>query len=188
MSQSSDLAQKLAKIVADYLKKYPEEKAELSTLIKQLEDGDSIFKRKNYTGHLTGSAIIFNPSKDKVLIIHHPSFDRWLQPGGHFDPGEDGPWQTAKREAIEETGAKIKAQLGDPYAPIDISSHLIPTVPPLNEPEHFHHDFRYVFLAESEELVFDDIVIKEAKWMYFDEVQEESVKTALDKARELMKS
>ena len=52
--------------------------------------------------HVTGSAIVLGPDAH-VLLHRHKRLDRWLQPGGHLDPGE-APWQAAVRETREETG------------------------------------------------------------------------------------
>lgn len=51
--------------------------------------------------HVTASAIVIGPRG--VLLHRHKRLGRWLQPGGHVDPGED-PQHTALRETYEETG------------------------------------------------------------------------------------
>lgn len=178
----------IADIVARYLALFPEDKARLPLLLKQLEAGEDITSRVNYTGHVTGSAIIFSPDFTKMLLIYHPTFDRWQQPGGHWDAGEAGPWLTAEREAIEETGVHIKRALTlkDERVPIQIDSHLVPTKPPKNEPEHYHHDFRYVFVAENEELTLSDIVIKQAEWLKLADIEDSRLTKAAARAQKLL--
>jgi 8-oxo-dGTP pyrophosphatase MutT (NUDIX family) len=51
-----------------------------------------------------GSALVVNPSSRHVLLRWHERIGRWMQVGGHGDPGEHDPWQVALREAREETG------------------------------------------------------------------------------------
>src|SRR5437016_5383970 len=60
--------------------------------------------RKQYApGHITVSAVVFNPDASSVLIIWHHRLQRWLQPGGHVEDNED-PFGAAVRETEEETG------------------------------------------------------------------------------------
>jgi len=54
--------------------------------------------------HVTGSALVFHPPSDRVLLRWHERQQRWLQVGGHADPGETDPFAVALREAREETG------------------------------------------------------------------------------------
>ena len=44
----------------------------------------------------------------KVLLIKHKKLGKWLNPGGHIEPGEL-PHQAAEREFFEETGVRVKA-------------------------------------------------------------------------------
>jgi 8-oxo-dGTP pyrophosphatase MutT (NUDIX family) len=57
-------------------------------------------------GHVTGSAWIVSPDRQKVVLLHHFKLDRWLQPGGHAD-GDPDILGVALREAEEETGLRI---------------------------------------------------------------------------------
>lgn len=43
---------------------------------------------------------------NKVLLVHHNRFNKWVPPGGYAEPGETFA-QTAKREATEETGLAV---------------------------------------------------------------------------------
>lgn len=44
--------------------------------------------------------IVFN---NKVLLVHHPKYDKWLPMGGHVELDED-PEEALFREIEEETG------------------------------------------------------------------------------------
>lgn len=55
--------------------------------------------------HFTATVYILDG--DRVLLIHHRKFNKWLPPGGHIDPNEI-PSDAAKREALEETGLEIE--------------------------------------------------------------------------------
>jgi 8-oxo-dGTP pyrophosphatase MutT (NUDIX family) len=178
---------KLGELVEGYLAKHPDERSGLGVLLGQVAAGENLISRTNYTGHVTTSGLILSPDHKKVLLIYHPTFERWMQPGGHLEPEDAGPWAGAERESLEETGFKIGRRLWKAdHLPFLIESHLVPTKPPKNEPEHYHHSFWYGFVAESEELKLEDIVIKQASWLSFDKVQDPKVREALQRIRALV--
>ena len=55
-------------------------------------------------GHITASALVMDASGDQVLLTLHPKVGRWLQLGGHLEPGDDSIRAGAVREVIEESG------------------------------------------------------------------------------------
>lgn len=55
-------------------------------------------------GHLTASAIIVDPVRERVLLTLHPTVGRWLQTGGHCEPADVSLRDAASREAREESG------------------------------------------------------------------------------------
>lgn len=62
---------------------------------------------------LTTSLILLHPFEARLLCIYHPTFGRWMFPGGRLEPGET-PHKTVLREIAEEVG--LDAQLCDPSA------------------------------------------------------------------------
>jgi 8-oxo-dGTP pyrophosphatase MutT (NUDIX family) len=136
-------------------------------LRRQLESGDEIHSRHTFPGHVTTSAFILDRAGQRVLLIHHRSLNRWLQPGGHYEPPDDLP-ASALREAMEETG--LPNLVIDPWhwqsgLPVDIDSHHIPARPARNEPEHWHHDIRYVVRAEEGAVLCPDLSeVHGAEW------------------------
>jgi len=136
--------------LAGYLARYPDEAARLAALAAQLaEDGGDVFGRANMHGHITTSAIVLDASLSRVLLIHHKTLDRWLQPGGHYEaPGS--LWDSALREVAEETGVQgLRAHPALQGLPLDIDSHAIPANPRKQEGAHWHHDYAYLALADS---------------------------------------
>lgn len=130
-----------------------------AVLRHQIADGDDIHSRRTFPGHVTASAFVLDPTGRRILLIHHRSLGRWLQPGGHYEPPEALP-DSALREAVEETG--LGGLAVDPWhgasgIPIDIDSHRIPARPERDEPEHWHHDFRYVVRAPEEDVPRPDL-------------------------------
>jgi 8-oxo-dGTP pyrophosphatase MutT (NUDIX family) len=105
------------------------------------------FDRRILLGHLTGSAIVISADGARTLLLHHRKLDRWLQPGGHADPGEAAGEEVALREALEETGlAGLVLHAGAPR-PLDVDVHDIPARG--TEPAHQHLDLRYLVVAPA---------------------------------------
>jgi 8-oxo-dGTP pyrophosphatase MutT (NUDIX family) len=120
-------------------------------LRRQIDEGDSIHSRRTFPGHVTTSALVLDGEGRRTLLIHHRSLGRWLQPGGHYEPPGDLAG-SALREAMEETGLRSLAVDLWHHAsglPIDIDSHRIPARPERDEPEHWHHDIRFIVRAQK---------------------------------------
>ncbi|KLK91551.1 hypothetical protein AA309_19330 [Microvirga vignae] len=135
-------------------------------LRRQIENGDDIHSRSTFPGHITASAFILDEAGRRILLIHHRSLARWLQPGGHYEAPESLE-VSALREAFEETG--VQNLVIDPWhqasrLPIDIDSHLIPARPQKGEPEHWHHDIRYIVRAQEGGVSPDLAEVHGAEW------------------------
>ncbi len=98
-------------------------------------------RRTLLVGHLTASAIVLDPRRQRVLLTLHGKLGRWLQLGGHCDGDANLPG-VALREATEESGI---GDLAIDPVPIDLDIHPIPARP--GEPEHLHLDTRFLVLA-----------------------------------------
>lgn len=152
-----------------YLMRFPGERRRMAALKTQLSSGNKrdIFSRKNMTGHITTSAFVIDADAGKVLLIHHKLYDRWLQPGGHYE-GRETLWLSALREVGEETGADRAAlhnwtMLQD--CPFDIDTHAIAAQPQKCEGEHFHHDYVYLVSADSTRPLVPQVEeVFDAKW------------------------
>jgi 8-oxo-dGTP pyrophosphatase MutT (NUDIX family) len=146
------------------------------------------FDRRVAEGHLTGSAVTVSADGRSVLLLHHRKLDRWLQPGGHGDPGETTGEEVALREAREETG--IRGLFLHPTAPrpLDVDVHDIPARG--DEPAHEHLDLRYLVVAPKNAVVAPDLAeLREIRWVSWDEVDslepDPGLRRALRKARAL---
>ena len=83
---------------------YNEQEARDKVLILRfLEENPDAFLRSNATAHMTASAWVVNPARDKVLMVYHKIYDSWSWTGGHAD-GETDLLAVALREVREETG------------------------------------------------------------------------------------
>jgi 8-oxo-dGTP pyrophosphatase MutT (NUDIX family) len=124
----------------------------------------SPFDRSIAEGHLTGSAITVSADGRRVLLLHHRKLDRWLQPGGHGDPGETTGEEVALREAFEETGIRGLALHPTAARPLDVDVHEIPARG--DEREHEHLDLRYLVVAPRDaELAPDLAELHAIRWL-----------------------
>ena len=144
------------------------------------------FDRANPAAHLTGSAFVVSADGERVLLLHHSRLRRWLQPGGHAEPGETSGEDVALREALEETG--IPDLRLDPAAPrpFDVDVHLIPARE--GEPEHKHLDLRYLVRAPGNAHIRpQDGESARVSWFGWDDLEglglDPGLRRALSKAR-----
>lgn len=80
-----------------------QEVTDLSLLRRCLKTEQNLFTRENPLIHMTASAWVVNPSRDRVLMCYHKIYNSWSWLGGHAD-GERDLLQTAVREVQEESG------------------------------------------------------------------------------------
>ena len=135
---------------SNYRELYPDEVFPL--LSEQLESREEdITSRKNFRGHIVADGRVVAPKSKKILLIHHKTLKRWLNPGGHIDEWETHPADSARREVLEETGVRVDFVLDENRDPLllHIDSHIIPENPKKWEPEHWHHAMTFLFLADS---------------------------------------
>ncbi len=158
-------------ILEAYLNQFPNE--DHQQLHNFLKDNEQLFNRRNFNGHITASAFIADAAAKKVLLLKHKLYDRYLQPGGHVEKEDISILHAALREANEETGIFAKELIYIPLnaalnIPLDIDSHFIPANNNKNEPEHVHHDFRYLFVYKgNKDIIIPQSEAKDAKWVSF---------------------
>ncbi|WP_311260373.1 NUDIX domain-containing protein [Microbacterium sp. WCS2018Hpa-9] len=59
--------------------------------------------------HATASAMVFDPSLTRTLLVFHAKGRFWVQPGGHLEPDDTSIAEAALRELQEETGVDVPA-------------------------------------------------------------------------------
>jgi len=117
-------------------------------------------------GHLTGSAWIVSPQRDRTLLVHHRKLDRWLQPGGHAD-GDPDLSAVALREAREETGLDFPRLMSPEL--FDFDRHWIPARGA--EPGHWHYDFRFLIEADPKAGLLLSDESNELRWFPLKEIE-----------------
>jgi 8-oxo-dGTP pyrophosphatase MutT (NUDIX family) len=178
-------------VLTAYLKEFEAE--DHNDLIEFLNNNESVFDRRNFNGHITASAFIADSEKKEILLLKHKLYDRYLQAGGHVEKGDRSILKAALREASEETGIAKEKLINLKHAlfneiPLDIDSHFIPANKKKDEPEHVHHDFRYLFFYNGDKnITIPHGEAKDAKWVPLGDLAEmEIFSTATKKIKKLL--
>lgn len=78
---------------------------EASPDVAKLIYGERIGKLAKLTAAC--GAVIFDPTRQRVLLIRRSDNGRWCLPGGVMDPGESAT-EACAREVLEETGLAVR--------------------------------------------------------------------------------
>lgn len=137
--------------------------------------------------HLTASALVVHPASARVLLRYHPRQGRWLEVGGHGDPGESDPLAIALREAAEETGLPDLA----PWPDAALRHVVICAVPAgKGEPAHQHADLRFLMATGQPEGIRPESPGAPLRWLPFDGARElvgdNNLQVTLDRAERLV--
>ncbi|MFI7244177.1 NUDIX hydrolase [Streptomyces qinglanensis] len=119
-------------------------------------------------GHITASAMVVDPRKDRVLLTLHRKLGRWLQMGGHCEPEDATLAGAALREATEESGIPGLSLLSG--GPLRLDKHRTPCA--------WHLDVQYAALAPEGAVEAISEESLDLRWFGFDEVagvEDESV-------------
>jgi 8-oxo-dGTP pyrophosphatase MutT (NUDIX family) len=147
------LLQSIEHTIQEYLSRFDSDAAILTDLTMLIQDGVNITSRKEFRGHVTCGAILFEPD-GSILMVHHRALGKWFLPGGHIEGTDECLRDAAIRELIEETDIKqsdlVPFNSWVDREPFDVDRHIIPANVNRNEPAHIHWDFRYIFQANSQ--------------------------------------
>ncbi|MFE2287567.1 NUDIX hydrolase [Streptomyces sp. NPDC059443] len=114
-------------------------------------------------GHITGSALVIDPARGRVLLTLHKKLGMWLQMGGHCEPGDTTLAAAAMREAVEESGiAEGLTLLAG--GPVRLDRHPIPA------PCNWHLDVQYAALAPAEAVEAISEESLDLRWFPYAEV------------------
>ncbi|PKL24971.1 MAG: NUDIX hydrolase [Spirochaetae bacterium HGW-Spirochaetae-3] len=141
-AENSEPKETLLSSLYEYGSSHPDEPSTCARFIEFVRSHDDPLQRSCLPGHVTGSAFVVDPAMGRTLLVHHRKLDKWLQPGGHCEPGETAV-QAAVRETLEETGVSGAPRIDGIF---DIDMHPIPARG--DEPAHLHYDVRYLLVAE----------------------------------------
>lgn len=129
----------------------------------------------------------------EILLIDHKKLGVWLPPGGHVDDGET-PDETARREALEETGWETELleetclyedrfDSRDIPQPFNINLHRV-------RDSHWHCDFQYIARPVEKREATHNHEHDGQKWFSLEYLEEidvpENVKSSVKKALEIV--
>jgi 8-oxo-dGTP pyrophosphatase MutT (NUDIX family) len=103
--------------------------------------GGELLSRRQAPAHLTASAAVLSPDAARTCLVLHRKLQLWVQPGGHFEPGDRSATEAAAREVQEETGLHGWVL----PTPALLSRHPAPCAPGVVD---WHLDLQHVLVAE----------------------------------------
>ena len=138
-------------------------------LLDHLDAHPDAMWKQGPPAHLTASALVLNPSLDKVLLTLHAKAGLWLQFGGHFEPEDASVLAAATREAREESGI-AGLELAPELVHVDRHSLVASGFGRCRE----HLDLRYAGVATDESgfAVSDESL--DVRWWPVDDLPAES--------------
>ncbi len=175
---SDELRDRLRSTLSSHVPIDEREALSLTIVEAELDRLTLPFDRGSDATHVTASAIVVG---DRGVVLHrHRSLQRWLQPGGHVEPGES-PAQAALRETIEETGlAAAHPATGPTFVHVDVHEAAR---------GHVHLDMRYLLTAPDDDPSPGPDESQDVAWFSWDaagDVADESLAGALRSARSLI--
>ena len=174
-SGPDDRVERARALVAEHRPADGREQAARLAVLVALDQLESPFDRGADPTHVTASAIVVGPRG--VLLHRHRRLDRWMQPGGHLDPGEE-PHDAAVRECREETGLETVHPAGTPrFVHLDVH--------PASS-GHVHLDLRYLVIGPDAPPAPPPGESPEVAWVSWDEaaaLSDEALAGALHVAR-----
>lgn len=130
-------------------------------------------------GHITGSALVVDPERGRVLLTLHKKLGMWLQMGGHCEPEDTSLAGAALREGLEESGIAGLTLLRP--EPVNLDRHRTPCA--------WHLDVQYAAIAPPGAVAEISEESLDLKWFSYDEVADVadgSVRTLLARTRALL--
>jgi len=149
------------------------------TYLRHLDHHSDALWRTCVPDHLTVSCLILDRQQRRVLLTLHRRLGRWLQTGGHCEPGDATVAGAALREATEESG--IDGLRIDPV-PVLLSRHEVPCGPV--RPAH-HLDVQFAAHAPASAAPVGGDESDELAWFDYDRLPgdaDESVRALVRQA------
>jgi 8-oxo-dGTP pyrophosphatase MutT (NUDIX family) len=151
-------ASDLRELVSAHRTTSPREAAARQRFLDELDRLPDPTNEHAATTHATASAIVVGR---RGTVLHlHKRLGRWMQPGGHIDPGETPP-AAARREAEEELGMVVTHPVDGPrLLNIDVHEAAL---------GHTHLDLRYLLIGTDADPAPPPGESPQARWCSWDE-------------------
>ena len=96
-----------------------QEERDRAEILRRLKSGEELYGRENLSAHLTSSAWVVSPDRQRVLLAYHNLYDSWAWLGGHAD-GERDLLAVALRETREESGLEAVRPVSERVYSVEI--------------------------------------------------------------------
>ena len=134
----------LLALLAEHEPADDKERADLALMLELARTLAEPLSADEPSGHFTASALVVDPPLEHVCLVEHKKLGRWLQPGGHIDPGDESVLAAAMREVVEETSLVTQPPRD---GLLDVDVHEYPARD--GRRAHLHLDCRFLLVAED---------------------------------------
>lgn len=144
--------QELMNQIENYIPYNEQEEKDKALILEWIRQNENAFSRENKVAHMTASAWVVNPERDKVLMVYHNIYDSWSWLGGHAD-GETDLLSVALREVKEEAGIMKVHPVSEKIFSLEsltVDGHVKKGT---YVSSHLHLNATYLLEADSEEAV-----------------------------------
>lgn len=144
--------QELMNQIENYIPYNEQEEKDKALILEWIRQNENAFSRENKVAHMTASAWVVNPERDKVLMVYHNIYDSWSWLGGHAD-GETDLLSVALREVKEEAGITKVHPVSEKIFSLEsltVDGHVKKGA---YVSSHLHLNATYLLEADSEEAV-----------------------------------
>jgi 8-oxo-dGTP pyrophosphatase MutT (NUDIX family) len=138
--------QELLQLLANHFTHFMDEAGYIDRARAFVQAHPDCFNREHLPGHVTGSAWVISPDRQRVLMMHHRKHNQWFQPGG-LDP------------------AHVHLLDGSIF---DVDIHTIPASG--RGPQHEHVDIRFLVEIDDSRPVPGSDESHEVLWVRLNDV------------------
>lgn len=163
-------------VIDGYLHTCPSQAEYLTPVLALLDRDVDLSDRREWAGHITASAVVFNP-EGQILLVHHNKYDKHIQPGGHLEEHDTTLAGAALRELDEEVGVQAVEPMQE--GPVHIYIGPVPARPQDDEQAHFHFDIRFAFTTSSSIGTLQLDEVRGAAWMNTAELVDPSLRETI---------
>lgn len=136
--------------IKKYIPSCEQEERDKAAILRFLAEHDDAYERSNLLAHMTASAWVISPDRQRVVMCYHNLYNSWSWTGGHAD-GEHDLLKVAMREVEEETGLQTHPLCTEIFSleNLTVEGHVKKG---RYVPSHIHMNVTYLLQAEGDSL------------------------------------